>query len=93
MVGAGCLSPMTGRPVPPGAALRALGGVHAARDNFRGRRDRLCIALLAPLSGPAGLWGPSCQTSALLAGREINARGGILGRELDLVFVDAGRAP
>ena len=31
----------------------------------RSRSDRLRIALLAPFSGPAGLWGPSCQTSAI----------------------------
>lgn len=55
--------------------------------------DRLRIALLAPLSGPAGLWGPSCQTSALLAASEINAHGGILGREVELLFTDAGRDP
>ncbi len=62
---------------------------------LRGRRPsgRLRIALLAPLSGPAGLWGPSCQTSALLASKEINANGGILGREVELVFSDAGRSP
>ncbi len=51
------------------------------------------VALLAPLSGPAGVWGPSCRTSALLASREINRLGGVLGRELELVFVDAGRTP
>jgi ABC-type branched-subunit amino acid transport system substrate-binding protein len=57
------------------------------------RRDPLCIALLLPLSGPAGVWGPSCQTSALLAQRELNAAGGLLGREVELVFQDAGGAP
>jgi ABC-type branched-subunit amino acid transport system substrate-binding protein len=39
------------------------------------------------------LWGPSCQTSALLASQEINAAGGIRGREIELVFTDAGRSP
>ncbi len=74
--------------------------VFHGRDDFdfgsrRSRRpsDRLRIALLAPLSGPAGLWGPSCQTSAMLAASEINARGGILGREVELIFADAGRDP
>ncbi len=45
------------------------------------------------MSGPAGIWGPSCQTSAMLAAGELNAGGGLLGRELELMFVDAGRAP
>ncbi|HEY6984328.1 substrate-binding domain-containing protein [Reyranella sp.] len=48
---------------------------------------------MAPFSGPAGLWGPSCQTSALLAAREVNESGGLLGRELELTFIDAGRDP
>ena len=73
--------------------MQRRGAFERVGDRSRGRRDRLSIALLAPLSGPAGLWGPSCQTSAMLAEREINASGGILGRDLELVFVDAGRAP
>jgi ABC-type branched-subunit amino acid transport system substrate-binding protein len=60
---------------------------------LRRRTDRLRIALLAPMSGTAGRWGPSCQTSALLAAREINASGGILGREVELNFADAGGEP
>ena len=59
----------------------------------RSRSDRLRIAFLIPLSGPAGLWGPSCQTSAMLASQEVNAAGGILGREIELVFTDAGADP
>jgi urea transport system substrate-binding protein len=59
----------------------------------RSRSDRLRIAFLLPLSGPAGMWGPSCQTSATLACREVNAAGGILGREIELVFADAGVDP
>jgi urea transport system substrate-binding protein len=92
MLGAGCVTPIAARPVSPGALLQR-GGLDEGSFRSRGRRDRLCIALLAPLSGPAGLWGPSCQTSAILAGRQINAAGGILGREVELAFVDAGRSP
>jgi len=36
-------------------------------SRVRRRSDRLRIAFLIPQSGPAGLWGPSCQTSATLA--------------------------
>lgn len=68
-------------------------GLDTERFRIRRRSDRLRIALLAPLSGPAGLWGPSCQTSAQLASSEINANGGLLGREVDLIFSDAGRDP
>ncbi len=86
-----------GNLIPPSVLLqrRAARGL---RSSFtpgppRRRYDKLRIALLAPLSGPAGLWGPSCQTSALLAAKEINAQGGIRGREVELVFSDAGRSP
>ncbi len=79
------------RQSPPGAIVMRR-QLESTPLRFR-RRDRLSIALLAPLSGPAGLWGPSCQTSALLAAREVNDSGGLLGRELELTFVDAGRAP
>jgi hypothetical protein len=42
------------------------------------------------LSGSAGIWGPAAVNSALLAASEINRRGGVLGREIELVFHDAG---
>lgn len=54
---------------------------------------RLKVGLLVPLSGPAGIWGPSCLASAELAADEINLAGGIQGRELELVLVDAGQEP
>src|ERR1700738_1909696 len=59
---------------------------------FRGRRDRkkIRIANFITLSGSAGLWGPACTNSTLLAASEINRRGGILGREIEIVFHDAG---
>jgi urea transport system substrate-binding protein len=59
----------------------------------RTRADSLRIALLVPLSGPAGLWGPSCHGSATLAARELNARSGIFGRKVELTFLDAGGDP
>src|SRR5258708_21903573 len=64
----------------------------ARPDIFRPRRDRkkLRIANFITLSGPAGIWGPAGTNSTLLAATEINRRGGILGREIELVFHDAG---
>lgn len=61
-------------------------------DFFRRRRDRkkLRIANFTSLTGPAGIWGPSATNSALLAASEINRRGGILGREIEIVFHDTG---
>lgn len=55
--------------------------------------DVLNMALVVPLQGPAGIFGPSCESCAELAVAEINAEGGVLGRELRLVPVDGGAAP
>lgn len=51
------------------------------------------MALVIPLQGPAGIFGPSCESCAALAMEEINDEGGVLGRELRLVPVDGGAAP
>jgi urea transport system substrate-binding protein len=53
----------------------------------------LRVGLLIPLSGPAGIWGPSAHKCATLAVDEINDGGGVLGREIRLVPSDAGGAP
>lgn len=51
------------------------------------------VAVMLPQSGPSGLFGPSSRACAELAAQAINARGGVLGRPLELVFGDAGLAP
>jgi urea transport system substrate-binding protein len=56
-------------------------------------RDAVEIAFVVPRSGPAGIVGPSCEACGLLAADEINASGGLLGRELQLRIVDGGRPP
>jgi len=53
----------------------------------------LDVALVVPLQGPAGVFGPSCELCAQLAAEEVNADGGILARELRFVVVDGGRRP
>ncbi len=55
--------------------------------------DRLDIAFVVPRSGPAGIFGPSCEACGRLAVEEINRDAGLLGRELRLWPVDGGRAP
>src|SRR5690349_3824917 len=55
--------------------------------------DTVRVALVVPLSGPAGLLGPSAELCAQLACAEVNEAGGVLGRELVLVPVDGGAAP
>jgi ABC-type branched-subunit amino acid transport system substrate-binding protein len=59
----------------------------------RTARQTLDVALVVPLQGPSGLFGPSCELCARLAAEEVNADGGMLGRELRFVVVDGGRRP
>jgi ABC-type branched-subunit amino acid transport system substrate-binding protein len=61
-------------------------------DFFRDRRDRrkLRVANFIGLSGSAGIWGLASTNSTVLAASEINRRGGILGREIELAFHDTG---
>src|SRR3954464_12900580 len=56
-------------------------------------RDTLDVALVIPLQGPAGIFGPSCECCAQLAAEEVNAGSGVLGRELRLMLVDGGAPP
>jgi urea transport system substrate-binding protein len=51
------------------------------------------VAFVIPLDGPAGIFGPSCEACGRLAQEEINAAGGLLGRQLRLRVVDGGRSP
>jgi urea transport system substrate-binding protein len=56
-------------------------------------RDTMEVAFVVPRRGPAAIVGPSCEACGLLAVDEINAAGGVLGRELRLRVVDGGRSP
>jgi urea transport system substrate-binding protein len=53
-------------------------------------RDAFRVAMVIPLRGPAGLFGPSCEAIAELATDELNAEGGIVGRQVELEIVDGG---
>lgn len=55
--------------------------------------DPIKVAVMIPQSGPSGLFGLSSKACAELAAETINARGGILGRKIELLFGDAGLAP
>lgn len=60
------------------------------RSGKRNARKKLRIANFVTFSGSPGIWGPAATNSALLAASEINERGGILGREIEVVLLDAG---
>ena len=51
------------------------------------------VALVIPLGGSAGIFGPSCELCAQLAAEEVSSAGGVLGRELRLSVVDGSQAP
>lgn len=51
------------------------------------------IGMLVPISGPAALFGPSSKNCSVLAADEINSRGGLSGRPIQLEFVNAGSSP
>jgi urea transport system substrate-binding protein len=61
-------------------------------DRFKrgGARNKLRVGNFLTFTGSPGIWGPSSTNSSLLAVAEINARGGILGRELELAMYDSG---
>jgi urea transport system substrate-binding protein len=65
-----------------------LGGLAQAQS---GRPAK--VAVLIPQSGPAALFGPSSKNCAELAVAEINGRGGLAGRPVQLVLGDAGQPP
>lgn len=47
------------------------------------------IALLIPLCGSAGIWAPSCISSAQVAVDELNRGDGIDGRQVQLIMIDS----
>lgn len=56
----------------------------------RRARSKLRIANFLTCSGSPGIWGPAAINGVLLAASEINKRGGILGREIEVTMLDAG---
>ena len=60
------------------------GHLAAARGTYR-------IALLIPLCGAAGIWAPSCISSAQAAVEELNRSNGINGRKVQLIMIDSAQ--
>jgi urea transport system substrate-binding protein len=53
----------------------------------------LDVALVIPLHGSAGIFGPSCELCAQLAAEDINAGAGVLARDVRLAVVDGSGPP
>jgi urea transport system substrate-binding protein len=87
---------LTGAPLPAWL-FRGMGGggsdgLYDRADGSLRRRDsrKLRVVNFIGLTGPAGIWGLAGTNSMMLAASEINRRGGILGREIESIFYDAG---
>src|ERR1700687_2663651 len=88
-----------GHTIPPHVLFRNLSAT-ATRPSLRpidtgfskrgGARNKLRVGNFLTFSGSPGIWGPASTNSVLLAVSEINKRGGILGREIELSMHDAG---
>jgi branched-chain amino acid transport system substrate-binding protein len=61
--------------------LTACGGVAGG--------DKIKVAILAPLSGPVPTFGVSTRDGALMAIEEWNAKGGVLGKQIEAVVADS----
>ena len=55
--------------------------------------DPIKVAILAPLSGPVPTFGASTRDGALFAIDEWNARGGVLGRQIQAIVEDSQCTP
>lgn len=53
-------------------------------------QDPMRVGVILSHSGLAGLWTPGCQGAALVAAAELNAAGGVLGHEVEIVLCDSG---
>ena len=55
--------------------------------------DMIRLGLIGPLTGDYGLYGLSVYQGALLAANEINAAGGVLGKDLEIIAEDSKGDP
>ncbi len=77
-----------------GGALGAAAIVTAPAYSRKAKAaEEFKIGLFIALSGPASLFGPTQRAAAELAVDEVNAAGGILGKQIKLIVVDGGAAP
>lgn len=56
-------------------------------------KESIRLGLMPPLTGVVGMYGPEIVAAAQIACDEINRRGGVLGRTLELVIEDDGSLP
>ena len=79
--------PLDALPANPILSLSELNDIEGELVALPGSTFR--IALLIPMCGSAGIWAPSCISSAQLAVAELNEASGILGRQVELIMIDS----
>lgn len=62
-------------------------------DERNGASTGFRVALALPRRGPAGIFGLECRAAAEMAAAEVDAAGGLEGRTVEFVHVDAGGDP
>ena len=73
--------------------LAAANPLHARADEVGVAPDRILFGQAAALSGPSSALGQGMRQGILAAFAEINARGGVHGRKLELISRDDGYDP
>ena len=68
--------------------VAALGGLSLPRVSWSQSKDPLKIGFIQPLTGPFGTEARDQEAGATLAVEEVNARGGVLGRKIELLVRD-----
>ncbi|MEH6496662.1 MAG: substrate-binding domain-containing protein [Pseudomonas marincola] len=85
------VAPLKNLLVPPTPAHVFMPNELSDLDNglstFPGKTFR--IGLLIPMCGSAGLWAPSCLSSAQVAVSQLNAANGICGKPAELIMIDS----
>ncbi len=82
---------MKRRQVIQAGAASLLGGPLLSR--LARASSPLKVGMLIPQTGPAGLFGPSSENCTALGVEDLNARGGVLGRQVEILYADGGLPP
>jgi urea transport system substrate-binding protein len=83
------------RTVAAGAAIAVPGAVAGTAQARLRRRtaDEVKVGMILPLSGVLSLYGKESTLGAQIAASQLNAKGGILGRKVRLIFEDDTGTP
>lgn len=73
-------------------ALAAMSGLLASTAALA-QADSFKIGIIAPMSGPNARYGAFANKGAALAAKEINAAGGVMGKQIELVSGDSQCVP